>query len=238
MDWLLFRVKARRICRRLPNTAWEEFVGPVFNRGQILMFLVALVATALLFQTADFDRMDAEITSWSNAVQAFCYVLLVWALISAARAPFLVVAHDRQQGQWFNRRFVYIEPKLVKMILCAPTGKPEYHEFIWPDAEPGSFVNYEIVLDGGNMPMIKVGLYGRIVIGLLPVGQSKGQSGGLLLPKDNRTVFAIDIDPQSVSSTARIYCKSFSIGNPDDKDGSDGNRASPFRQSPKGHDRP
>lgn len=220
MDWILFRAKALRILHRILPIAWEEFLGPLFNRGQMLAFLISLIGTALIMQRGDFESMDAEISSWSVAVQAFGYVLIIWAVISTIRAPILIVSKDRERGRWHGRRYVYHSPLLVHTARCKATGEIEMYRFHFTDAEPNSFVYYSVQTDAPASGRVGISVDGVVMMSDVPFGQmpSAGQFG-IRIGKDRGALLRVKMMEGTNSITVRIYCHDFSVGNGDDNDG-------------------
>jgi hypothetical protein len=221
MDKALFRAKARRILRRWPSETWEEFVGPIFNRGQMLTVLAGIIGTALLIQSGDDERMAADFSAWELSIQAFAYVLLFWAVISAIRAPMIIVSKDRALGAWHGSRFVYHEPHLVVTLRCKATGDAQFHRFKLGHVEPNAFVEYTIELEH-ELPREYIS---AIVVGvaLLSHYQTPGQGisqGGTRIGADRTAQLLVAMRPDVRSQTVRVYCRNFTIGNPDDKDGS------------------
>ena len=203
MELAILQIRAKRILREYPAAVWHEFYSPILNRGQIISFGLAVAATSLVIQRGTAEQVDAELSSWFFAVRAFGVVVVLWAIVSLLRAPLLVVKRESELGAFHGTRFIYHEPYLVKLLRCRPTGKTEYYEFKWKHAEPGSYVKFEIDLEGGAPAKIKYGLYSKVVHGLLPVANWPG-TGGMSLERDNRTLFAIEMEPESLSTPVRI----------------------------------
>ncbi len=222
-------VKFRRIIRRLPRAWLREIVEPIFNRGQILTFLVGVIGLWLILQNATPEQRDMQAFDWAISVQAFGLALVFWAIISLVRAPFIIVRGDRQLGRWEGNRFVFHQPFLIFARHCRPTGKVEAFKFSVPEVEPGSYIQFEIQLDGAKQ-LAEISFGGEGFLGPIPYKNWPG-TGGAILQKDGTATFLIVLPVNAVSTTARIYCRSFVVGNLDDQDGAIGNHQFPV-QSP------
>lgn len=222
------RVRARRIIRKLPGAAWREFQEPVFNRGQLLTLIGSIIGTALIIQTGPRSVIAEQAGAWSAGILAFCYVTVVWAVISVARAPFIVIRDDRASGTWHGNRFVYHEPRLVATFRCRATGDIERYKFVFSDVEPDAFVDFSVTLDPDVSSRASYTVNGTLFFGSMEIGSMKGR-GGTRLPANRQGVFSIKMLEATRSTTARVYCHSFSIGNPEDNDGQTGTFQFPFR---------
>jgi hypothetical protein len=223
MDCLLFGIKCRRLLRRYPRTALVEFVAPMSDRGQFLAVTNAFVASYLILQTASLASAIAEVSSWILAVQAVAWTTLIWAVLCMARAPFIIVAWDRKKGKWFSRRYVYHEPHLIATVRCKATGEAQRHPILFGDAEPNAFVYYSIEVEG-NPPreLFSATLSaGAMMRSYAKPGQGVSH-GGLRITSERTADLVVAMRRDMVSQTFRIYCRDFSIGNPDDQDGESG----------------
>lgn len=228
-------LRAWRIAKRCPKTFWFEFWAPLWNRDQLLALIVALVGTVLIFQTASPDRVIAEATDWAFSVKAFGWALVVWAGIMAFRTPFVAMKRERELGRWHGRRFVYREPHLVATLRCKATGQPQFHKVKFSDAEPSSFVYYFIEVEGN--PPIKLYTASLVSSSVKSSRAEPGlgpQQGGIRIGADRCAELLIVMRKDMVSQTVRIYMRDFSLLNPEDQDGDEGEFRGPFRRPLEG----
>jgi len=227
----LTKVKARRFMRRYRATFFQKFWGDLLDPGNAIGLLIAFVLT---FGVRSFklspDEMAAEVQNWYDAIWAFLIVAAFWFAYSAGRSYFLTRKAERDAGEWHGTSFVYRQPLLVAILRCKATGQVEMYKVKFADAEPASYVWYTIQLDGADS-IAEVGLGGKILMGPIPYKNWPG-TGGFLLPQDRIAIFSIKLPLTADSTTARIYCRSFNIGDPNAKDGTTGNYEFPVRQSP------
>jgi hypothetical protein len=217
--------KARRYLRRIPRAAVQEFCEPIFNRGQLLTFAAAVIGLALILRTASPSERDAQATSWAIAIEAFAYATSFWAALSILRAPLLVLRAERAKGKWHGNRFIYHEPLLVEVIRCRATGKVEHYPFTCADAEADCFAYFSATLDPDVSNRASFAIGGLIIMGLMQIGAVHGTSGARL--HGRRAIFSIRMLADTISTTARVYCRSFVIGEPDETDGQSGTLAFP-----------
>lgn len=219
----LLKAKGLRILRRWPAEVWEEFVGPIFNRGQMLTVLAGAVGTAILIRDGDINRVATDLSAWELSANAFAYVLLIWAAVSAIRAPFIIVAKDRAQGKWHGSRFVYHAPLLVHTARCKATGKIEMYRFHFEDAEPDSFVYYSVETDAAATNRVGISVDGIVMMGDFPFGQipTAGRFG-IRIGDKRQALLRVKMLEGTNSITVRVYCHDFSIGDGDDNDGQTG----------------
>ena len=221
-----------RCLRRSPAIAWREFWHPILNRGQVLQGMLAVIGLRLaLFKAGPVER-DMLAGEWTNWVYAFGVTCAAWALISLARAPFIALAEDGMKGKWYENRFVFFQPHLVGMFRCRATGQVEMYRFKVPFVEPGSFIEFSLDLDPDVKSRAAWGFGGKALIGPIPATQWPG-TGGTLLPASRDAVLSLQLEPQTVSVTARVYCRSFTIGKHNESDGTTGNYQFPLRRPAK-----
>lgn len=225
--------KAKRLLRRAPRTMWREFYSPLLDRGQMLALTNAFVASFLILQTASIARMIEEIQAWAVAIYAFGITTLIWAIISAIRAPFVVIAEDRARGRWVGTRFLYNEPQLVFIERVKATGQPQFHKFHVRDAEPGSFVHFLVETDALHNAFTASVVSDIIPSMLLSPGLGAQSPGCRIGPKCEASLLVV-MKENTTSLTIRVYAKDFSVGNPNDKDGAEGEFREAFRQTSGG----
>lgn len=203
-------VKAMRCVRKFPKEAWAFFVNPLFSSGQILTFMTACIGLFIILQTASVGDRDMQATQWAVSVQAFGFALIGWAIISMICAPFVTVKKDRERGFWSGNRFVYKVPLLVQTIRCRATGNTEMYKVRFDDAEPGSYVDFHIDLESGGH-LAEIGIGSTFLTGPIPYKNWPG-TGSMMLSADKTAVVQINLPTEALPITARVYCRSFSIG--------------------------
>lgn len=135
----------RRYLRLAPAIAWREFWHPILNRGQMMQGLIVVIGFRLALFDASFSERVVLATEWALWLQAFGIACVVWAVISAIRAPFVVRAEDAAKGRWHNHRFVYHEPLLVATERFeAIDGNIQRRPIRFDHAEPSAFVYFTI----------------------------------------------------------------------------------------------
>jgi hypothetical protein len=212
-------MKAKRIARRWPLAAWGEYWAPLWDRSQALALINTLVALYLIFQTASLARIIEEINSLVLAAYAFGWAMLIWAIISAIRAPFVIVRQDRELGRWLDNQRVYHEPILVATeCFEALDGQTQKRLIFFADAEPNAFVYYTLqltphpvgrvgVLISGGRPNEHMDLHERWQT---PIVQLVGTS----LPADRAATLCVKLQPETRPIICRVYCQSFYVGGP------------------------
>lgn len=236
MNRLLVMRKCWRTARRVPGRAIRDWLSVFLNKGELFGFTLAILTSYIGLQTATIPQVVAEAEAWMDAVQAFVYVALGWAIICLVRAPFVLAVEDRRLGYWEGARFIYHDLLLAKTLHCRPTGEIEMYKFELPHVEPGSFVYCSLDVEGPKS-LTEIGIGGRILMGVLP--HHSERRTGFSLPKRSRSaILQIKLPTNAVSATVRVYCHSFIIGEPEDQDGTTGNYRFPLRPPPKGDDRP
>ena len=91
MDWFLCGVKAKRVLRRMPMQAMDEF-ALLFSKGNLITFFLALIGSYLIVQNGSEEAMQDELVSWEIAVNAFAIVLIGWGALSG-------LCHGRRWGR-------------------------------------------------------------------------------------------------------------------------------------------
>lgn len=237
-------LRSWRILKRLPLSFAREFFAPLWNRDQALAMLVSIVGTIIIFQQADAREMVNEVNEWGLAIHAFGWALVVWAGFMAIRSPFVAIADEKRNGSWHGGRFIYHSPRLIATLRCKATGQPQFHPIFFDDAEPLAFVYYSIepegsppkhlytadVVGGGGVVLLERHTEpGRGV----PIGKSGSRIG-----KNKEAALLIVMQPDMVSQTFRVYLHDFTLGNPEDKDGDEGEFREPFRRAIEDDGRP
>ena len=226
------RAKRQRRIRKILPVFWREFWAPLWNMEQLLSLIVAFATTALIFASADREAMSSEKSEWELAARAMLFALPAWAVLMLVRAPFVVAAEERRKGTWHGARFIYNRPELVATIRCKATGKPQFHALRFSDAEPGSFVYYIIEVEGDPPRQ----LYSASVVQeMIMVGYDTepgrgANTGGLRIGNQKEAQLLIVMKEKSNSQTVRVYMRDFSIGDPLDQDGIEGEFKGDFKR--------
>lgn len=223
-------IKIKRCLRRVPSAALKRFIEPVFNSGQILTFAASVIGLWLILRFATPVERDLLANQWAISIEAFAIALAGWALISFFTAPFTVWREERRKGSWHGKRFVYRKPLLVTTIRCQATGAVERYRIRFSDAEANAFVAYHVELTPDISRHANFGVGNALLLG---VGRAQGRGGCRLDGRE--AAFYIEAPENVVSTTARVFCESFVIGNPDDKDGSRGDIGPEIRQTAEGY---
>ena len=213
-------VKARRIARRWPKIWLREMIEPVFNRSHSLIFIVAVIGLVLILQTATPAERDMQAFDWAISIQAFGFALLFWAIVSAIRAPLIIVREEKERGTWIGMRRLYFEPILVSVSVWTPDDVDKCVRVIFDDAEEDTLVRYKIVLDppvpGRASAYLErqPGEMDGIFSSLLGPSGKPGKAGGSgsigMLKREG--YLRVRLDPDTVPVTARVYMTDFSLG--------------------------
>jgi len=131
-----------------------------------------------------------------------------------------VISAERAKGRWHRNRFIYHEPLLAGVIRCRATGEVEHYPFVCADAEPDCFAYFSATLDPDVSNRASFAVGGLVVMGLMQIGAFHGTSGTRL--HGRKAIFSIRMLADTISTTARVYCRGFVIGNPDEMDGQSG----------------
>lgn len=233
----LFRVW--RILRRTPTRAFHDWWGIFANKGELFSFSLAVFTSYIGLRTASIPQILEEAERWMDAIQAFVYVALGWAFICLIRAPLVIALEERRVGRWYDRRFVYHEPRLVRTIRCKPTGKPQSFQIAFPEAEAGGFVRYRIEAENSPPPALYTAVLANIY--LMPSDGTPGrgaQQGGTTLTDRKAADLMVTIKPEALAITFRIYALSFTKGQPDEQDGETGESRMALQRAAQGDDGP
>lgn len=203
---------------------WREFWAPLWNMEQLLSLIVAIATTALIFASADRAAIISETSEWNLAGRALLFALPAWAIIMLIRAPFVVAAEERRKGTWHGARFIYNRPELVATIRCKATGKPQFHPVQFSDAEPKSFVDYIIEVEGEPPRQLYTAsvVQEMIMVGYHTEPGHGASKGGLRIGDKKEAQLLIVMREDMNSQTVRVYMRDFSIGDPQDQDGVEG----------------
>ncbi len=132
--------KAWRIAKRTPLRAIDDWKADIFNGGNAVGFALAIFSSWLGLQTAAIPQVIDEANGWLNAIQAFVYVSLAWAVFCLVRAPFRIASEDVEQGRWYGNTYDYGEPLLIATIRCRKDQPHQSYDFCVESAESHAFV--------------------------------------------------------------------------------------------------
>lgn len=216
-------IKLRRLLARWPVEAWRYFRAPVFESGQMIGLAVSVLITIFALMQSPLSGWAGIMGEWSIPIQAALIVLFVWGLISAAVAPFRVVASDRKSGKWQGHHYIYHEPRLIfSGRFEHKDGATQTVGMDFSDAEPSSLV-YCVVEATPTIP-------GRILtrmnggkptplIAITPpqprqitLNAAPGAHIGFRLPKDKEATLYVRLEPMTAAVTLRVYCHGFFVG--------------------------
>jgi hypothetical protein len=212
-------LRLRRYARQLLRCFWLTFREPIAGPNQLFMATIAWLVLVLTLRTATPEQRDVLAAQWAIWFEAAAYAVAGWAVISILYAPYRAFKEERLRGTWHGTRFIYHQPILIKTLRCKATGEIEQFRFKVPDVEPGAFIFWDIDLEGPIM-VAEIDFGGTIF--MTPRRLAELGNGGFLLPRDNHAIFRIRLPVQADSATVRLYCTSFTVGNPLDKDGHTG----------------
>lgn len=220
----LRKAKALRVMRSIPSRVLSDWLRAFVSEGNALSFLLAVLTSYVGLQTAALPKIVEEAQGWANAALALGYVSIAWLIICIFRSPYAIWKDERRLGTWSGNRYTFREPFLVASILAKATGSAEFYKISFPFAAPSAFVYYQLEIENEHTPraLYSASLVGQAVMGdqLRPGAGLK--RGGISIRKDMRADMVIAMKPEMVSQTFRVYCRSFTIGNPRDHDGAVG----------------
>jgi hypothetical protein len=226
------RARRQRNIGKIFPVFWREFWAPLWNMEQLLSLIVAFATTALIFASADRAAMSSETSEWELAARALLFALPAWAILMIVRAPFVVAAEERRKGTWHGARFIYNRPELVATIRCKATGKPQFHPIQFGDAEPASFVYYIIEVEGEPPRELYSAsvVHEMIMVGYHTEPGRGASKGGLRIGEQKEARLLIVMKENTNSQTVRVYMRDFSIGDPQDQDGLEGEYKGEFKR--------
>jgi hypothetical protein len=201
----------------MPRVALREFVEPIFDRGQVLTFLAAVVGLALVLRTASPAEVRMQTAAWTMSAEAFGLALAIWALISLIRSPLIVVREDRRRGRWHEHRFAFHDQRLVAAERFDPVnGALQVRMVKFVDAEPGSAVYFSIGMEPPIRVLAYAGLapYGAEIGPATPVPEMHDGHGGwaIWLDKKRRANLVVRFEPNARSVMCRVYSTGFYMG--------------------------
>jgi hypothetical protein len=216
--------KTRRLLRQLPDRVLRDWCKAFLSEGNLLSFGLAVMTSYVGLETAAFPKFVEEAQGWANGFLALLYVSIGWLIVCLVRAPFKILVEERQIGTWFGNLFTFREPYLVASIRAKATGKAEFHKIHFQFAAPSAFVYYHIEIENERTSrhLFSASVVGEILMmDQLQPGVGLRQGGTRILP-DQTANLVIAMKPEMLSQTFRVYCRSFTIGNPEPNDGAVG----------------
>lgn len=209
-------VKVKRIARRIPRIAAARFVEPIFNSGQILTFIAAVIALALYLQLgASAEQRDMLASEWAVAIQAFSLALLGWAVLSLVVAPFLAVREDRKLGRWHGSVFVFHEPHLLGTFRAKGDGANEEFTLNLSAVEPDSFIYYSIDFREHLRDRVAAFVAGFAILGSEAVPGSLFANSSVVNGtriEEKKAKLKVRSIKGTVAFTIRVYCHNFMVG--------------------------
>jgi hypothetical protein len=214
----------RRYLRRSPAIAWREFWHPILNRGQMLQGLIATIGIRLALFTSSLPERIQLASEWGAWIQAFGIACLIWAILSALRAPFVAHAEDRVKGSWVSpERYILFQPMLVGMFRSTASDQMQTFSFRVPFAEPGSLVDLSLDFEPpGTRKRAAIWLNGGWPSSHVSLGDQAGESRGLItgdefrmgirLPAENVATLYVRLDKHTVATHIKVYCQGFQTG--------------------------
>jgi len=207
-------VKRRRFIRLSAQAALREFYEPFFNRAQILQLIIALIGTWFVLQTADWSEAYSQVSGWIAAAQAFGIVLVGWALLSLARAPFVVRREETAKGLWRDNTFSYHHPQHIFTRQFFERGITNVDVVHFPDAEPNSLVWYSI--DYVPPRIVVPRISAKLSTGPAELEDmsvlAHGEHGTAQIGDAREATLLVCVRDDSTDVVCRVYCHSFTVG--------------------------
>lgn len=141
--------KATRYVRNWFWIAIRDIFSPLFDRNEILRFLMLPSFLLLLAIALDADDMAQEWTRLDLKLLALTMTMPIWIVFNIIAAAIKVPIEERKKGRWFGNRFVYHSPLKALTTLVSPEDDWTSTVFKVDDAEPEAFVQFKIEYEGG-----------------------------------------------------------------------------------------
>lgn len=216
-------VKAWRCARRVPGTAWQLFREPLYNSSQAWSAIVAVIGLYLVMQTASLEERQTMADGWLLFVQAVGIACVIWAIVSALRAPFVTVGKDREKGAWHGNSRIYLRPELVAVVPWTAADADKTIAVEFEDAETDALVYYSIELD--PPVLFRASCYMESAPGMLDptfsaigfagrpdsLGTAKADGSGAVRLKGHRAFLRVKLEPETVPVVARVFMRSFEL---------------------------
>ncbi len=149
--------------------------------------------------------------STGPSIQAFGWALFVWAVLSAVRAPLMVIREDRQNGSWRGHRFCYKNPRQVFTREFMGNGLTNVELITFEDAEPNSYVEFHIDLQPPVWSRVNAALSSGPSDVASPTEIKFTQRGHRI--NGHRQAYLLVKSLQGTTPVlCRVYCDSFTIG--------------------------
>jgi hypothetical protein len=220
--------KIKRIVRKWPTGAWQVFYKPIFNSGQILTFLTAIIGTAILLKRGNSVDVIEQANLWEISIKAFTYVIFIWSIFSIFIAPFKIVYELRSKGRWDKNHFVYTSPILIATERFEHNdGITQRRQISFTDAEPGAFVYLQIesqpsardrvlIMISGGEPNEKIDII-PTQPGIITMASPPGTHIGIRLPQSRKATLYVRLEADTVPTILRVYCIEFFVGKDSNK---------------------
>ncbi len=152
-----------------------------------------------------------EIGTVIKAILSFIITIPVWLVLSAILSPFRTYQEMKNDGRWFNNKFVYHQPRHIFTYVVTPADHGKSISFSIDDAEPNTTVLLHAKVDGG-LARIRITPQNLIINddGISDYGI--GFKGGVMIGRDKKA--KIDIScPQDYSDHGiiRVYMDSWEL---------------------------
>ena len=228
----LFIAKVYRIARHIP-AEWKAFVTfPIVDRGAAFTAILSVIGLAHYLQSASWAETEVVLLDWLLWLRAFGIALAIWSVVGLLRAPFAVVAQDKEKGKWIKNHFIYHERKSVLIeIVPARGGATQAFEFVLDDAEPYAFAQIDIETDEllhNPGPSVVAFVRGGAVNKEIIVSEAEarlraywGRSDYQIDQRLNWTrklTLYVRLSPEQAPKTFRLYCRGFYVGKRSDFD--------------------
>lgn len=181
-----------------------------FNRGQLLTFLASVIGLWILLPSATAEQRDMLALDWATGIQAFAIALVGWGIISALRAPLIVIKEDRAKGAWHGTRYIYHEPYRIVTMQVPASARECSFPIAMPDAEANALVRFTVECQPTPNPRYFSSYmsYSSDSMFIDP-NMTTGNSGAIRIPR-TRTVFLHIRSP--IAITVRVYTHWFDLG--------------------------
>ena len=230
--WVRFR-RCRRFGRLFFVKLPRNLLSPLGDPQQWIAIGGLLIVAFFAVKAGATTHIALIATHLNDYALAILTALPLWLAVNVIRTAYDVVHDENQLGEWHGNRFVFFEPHLVGMFRCRATGHVEMYRFNVPFVEPNAFMEFSMELDPDVRQRAAWSLGGTVHTGVTPAIQWPG-TGGVKLAGREATL-KLQLELNTVSVTARVFCHNFTIGEPSDTDGKVGNFKYPVRPTPDRH---
>jgi hypothetical protein len=177
--------------------------------------MVVLASTVPVVLQGCWENPGSDIDLHSVAMRSAVLILLALAtlfLVLLIAAPFVLSG----EGQWFGRRFVYREPKLIFHGMFGPSDNAKVKSIKFPDAPPFSWLEFEVKFETDEefqlTPLVvsasSEGLMALPALALLP---HRPKTGGVTMNRGRWLYVSALTQPTRAPSAVSIYAKSWTV---------------------------